>query len=54
MKAVIKELEDRIRMAEAIERDHRKDSQVIRRELAGYTCGLKEALFVIEKATKKK
>ena len=45
--AIIRELEDRIRHAEANERDHKNDPAIVRRELAGYTRGLKDALFVV-------
>ena len=44
--AIIRELEDRIRHAEANERDHKSDPAIVRRELAGYTRGLRDALFV--------
>ena len=44
---VIKALEDRIKDAEADERDHKDDPDVIRRELAGYTRGIKDALFTV-------
>ncbi len=46
--AIIEDLKARISDAEAIERDHKNDPSVVRRELAGYTRGLKDALFVVE------
>lgn len=47
MDDVIKDLEDRIRGAQAKERHHKDDSDVVRRELAGYTRGLQDALFAV-------
>lgn len=44
---IIAELQKRIRAAEAAERDHKGDSPLYRRELMGYTRGLKDALFVV-------
>jgi len=47
LRLLVRELEDRIRGARANERDHKDDTLAVRRELAGYTRGLKDALFVI-------
>ena len=51
---IVEELRDRIRGAEADERDHKKASLSVCRELAGYTKGLRDALFVVEYAARPK
>lgn len=48
MRAIIQDLEDRIHHAKLDERDHKNDPLSIRRELAAYTRGLKDALFVVK------
>lgn len=45
--SIIEELKARIRAAEKCERDHKGDSPLCRRELAGHTRGLRDALFVV-------
>ena len=47
MRSIIKMLEDRIRGAEQDAHDHKSDPAIIKRELAAYIRGLKDALFVV-------
>ena len=51
-KDCVEALKERIRAAEQSERDHKGDSPLYRRELAGYTRGLKDALFALAKLEK--
>jgi hypothetical protein len=50
LKAFVEDVKDRIRAAKASERDHKSNAPVIRRELAGYTRGLNDALYSFELA----
>ena len=48
MRGIIEDLKERIRASEEDARDHKNDAPTIRRELAGYIRGLRDALFVVE------
>ena len=52
MRDIIEDLKERIRASERDARDHKNDTPTIRREVAGYIRGLKDALFVVESRQK--